>query len=1108
MIKQTQKLLSIVVIMGLLLSSLAQGIAAQDGAEGTTAPQPEHLFIPYISNTEANNLQAEEEVQPEAEIDDSGVLTATEGSVSLLSSESTDKAAIAAANAAGAGDIHPVSLIITFDSSVNVEKLDTVPNGKIVHRYTHVFNGISAITPSANLAAIAGMGGVTGVYLDKLQHIDTDASPAFIGAPTVWKALGGQKSAGEGVVVGVLDTGIWPEHPSFADPDPSGKRYAAPAHRPAKCDFGSAVTGDAAFTCNNKLIGAYRFMDTYEGVVGLLPNEYKSARDDNGHGTHTASTSAGNGGVRANIFGVDRGIISGIAPRAQIIAYKICGDQGCFGSDSAAAVEQAITDGVNVINFSISGGANPYGDAVELAFLNAYDHGIFVAASAGNSGPGLDTTDHRGPWVTTVAASTSNRAFVSTVNLKASNGDILKLKGSSVMGGISTPTPVVIAPDPVCGPQPAGTFTGKIVVCTRGAGGLGRVAKGFNVLQAGGVGMILRNPTIQDTETDNHFLPAVHLDGPDGDKLIAFMNAHTGVTATFTPGVKADADGDIMASFSSRGGPGQTLGVSKPDVTAPGVQILAGASPLHVDLAAGPNGQLFQAIAGTSMSSPHVAGAGALIKALHPNWTPGQIKSALMTTATYKKVVKEDGKTAATSFEYGSGRIDLSAAGAPLITFDASAADFRALKDTLWNANYPSFYHPGLPGAITVQRTVKDVSGKKREWDLKTKTDKDDWQIMLPEHFDVPANGQMTFNITIDARNVPIGQVRQGVIIMTHDNTTLHIPVTFVRGQAPVALSKSCTPDSFKAKTESTTCTITMQNTTFNNANVNLVDHLPDSLKVVPGTLVGGTQLNSKTVGFQGVLAGASPSIVNVATHTPDASPAGYIPLSGLGVPPIAGVGDDTITNFTVPAFVYAGEVWTTIGVVSNGYIVVGGGTAADLQFDNTNLPDAALANNILAPFWTDLNPTGGGTISLATLTDGVNSWLVIDWAGVVNFGETQPNTFEIWIGVDGTEEISFTYGDVTGGAGGNLTVGAENKFGNSGGAVYYSHSGATTVGTAPSNGGYSVGVTSVPGTPGAIQTVSFQLKSSDKGKWQNCAELTSDLFQGTAIACTNGKVK
>ena len=147
-------------------------------------------------------------------------------------------------------------------------------------------------------------------------------------------------------------------------------------------------------------------MSTYDALVGLLPSEYSTARDDNGHGSHTASTSAGNRGVAASIFGLARGVISGIAPRAHVMAYKVCGDQGCYQSDSVAAIQKAIPDSVNVINFSISGGANPYADPVELAFLSAYDAGIFVAASAGNSGPGPETVDHRGPWVTTVGAST------------------------------------------------------------------------------------------------------------------------------------------------------------------------------------------------------------------------------------------------------------------------------------------------------------------------------------------------------------------------------------------------------------------------------------------------------------------------------------------------------------------------------------------------------------------------------------------------------------------------------------------------------------------------------------------------------------------------------
>lgn len=1097
--KRTQKWSAVLVVVSLLLSSFVQIATAQDNPNDSNAQLPQHVYIPLVSN---NPDQTTVEQQTKT-------LTPVDGSISPISSESVDKETVKAARQ-GVGALHPVSLIVTFDSSVDINTVQTPGGGKVIHRYSQVFHGISVVTSSDTVDAIASMSGVTGVYPDELMHLDTDVTPGFIGAPSVWNALGGQGKAGEGVVVGVLDSGIWPEHPSFSDPDPSGKPYAAPAHQPSQCKFGSETTGDAEFHCNNKLIGAYRFMDTYEAVVGLGAGEFKSARDDDGHGTHTASTAAGNAKVPAKIFGVDRGLISGIAPRAQVIMYKVCGAQGCFSSDSAAAVDQAIQDQVNAINFSISGGSNPYADAVELAFRNAYDHGIFVAASAGNSGPGLNTTDHRGPWVTTVAASTSNRAFVSTVSLKASNGDTLNLQGSSLMGGISTPTPVIASPDPACGVQPAGTFHGEIVVCVRGLGGLGRVQKGFNALNAGAGGMILRNPTVQDTETDNHFLPAVHLDAPAGDQLVAFLSGHTGVTATFTPGVKTPATGDIMAAFSSRGGPAQTLGVSKPDVTAPGVQILAGASPLHVDVAAGPNGELFQAIAGTSMSSPHVAGAGALLKALHPDWTPGQIKSALMTTAKTKGVVKEDGVTPADSFDYGSGRIDLNAAGNPGITFDETAANYVAQQKTLWNANYPSFYHPGLPGAITVQRTAKDVSGKKSEWELKTTTDKNDWQIIVPNHFKLPANGQTTFNITVEARNVPLGQVRQGMIWLKGEKVTLHIPVTFVRGQAVVTINKACTPTDFAAKGGSTTCTITMQNTAFSNANVNMVDQLPQGLQLIPGTLVGGTQLGRDKIGFSGALQGAAPPQVSASLVDIVTTPAGgYLPLRAFNGSVVVSGGDETIANFNVPAFLYGGETYTRIGIVSDGYIVVGGGTAADVQFLNTNFPNATPPNNVLAPFWSDLNPAFGGTMRINVLGDGTNSWIVVDWDGVVNYSDRKPNQFEVWIGINGTQDITYVYGATSNGEAGSYTVGAENRFGNSGQAIYYSD-GTTSTGTSPSTFGatQAVQVNGVAGAPGPVQTVSFKLKADKKGKWQNCAEMTADSFQGTAISCTGGQVK
>lgn len=640
------------------------------------------------------------------------------------------------------------------------------------------------LVPKSQTARLASLSGVKAIYPDPLEKLHTDRSPSFIGAKTLWKALGGQASAGEGVVVGILDTGVWPEHPSFADPDPLGNPYPPPPSTwtGSTCQFSGGVNPGAPFTCNNKLIGAYRFMATYDAFIARLPGEFTSARDSDGHGTHTASTAAGNAGVVASIFDVPRGIVSGVAPRSHIVVYKVCGDLGCYGSDSMAAVDQAVLDGVDVINFSISGGVSPYSDIVELAFLDAYAAGVFVAASAGNSGPTPNTANHLGGWVTTVAASTSNRQFLSKLTVKADDGSKLKLNGASVTDGISPSAPVVLATDlgysSLClSPFAPGSATGKVVVCQRGTNA--RVEKGYNVAVGGAVGMLLYNPTLQGLETDNHFLPSIHLENDAGGQLLGFLASHAGETATFTPGKAAKATGDVMAAFSSRGGTGLTLGINKPDVTAPGVQILAGHTPQPHSVDGGPPGELFQAIQGTSMSSPHVAGAAALLKDLHPNWTPGQIKSALMTTAKTEKVVKEDGTTPINPFDAGSGRIDLKKAGDPGLTFDVPAADYTTYAANLWTVNYPSLYVPALPNSITVQRTAHSELSTASIWKVSV-TAPLDLTVTVPSTLSVPAAGDASFPITVDASLVPPGMVRHATIKMKYRSYQVHVPITII----------------------------------------------------------------------------------------------------------------------------------------------------------------------------------------------------------------------------------------------------------------------------------------------------------------------------------------
>jgi hypothetical protein len=892
---------------------------------------------------------------------------------------------------------------------------------------------------------------------------------------------------------------VWPEHPSFSDPDPSGKPYAAPPGPARACNFSGGANPGPQFTCNNKLIGAQRFLSTYDAVVGLLPTEYTTARDDNGHGSHTATTAAGNGGVAASLYGRSFGTVSGIAPRAQVMAYKVCGDQGCFGSDAVAAVQQAVIDGVDVINFSISGGSSPYSDSVSLAFLGAYDAGVFVAASAGNSGPGLDTTDHREPWTTTVAASTTDRQFQGTVTLAATGGATLSLDGASVTNALAAPASVFVPPsDTLCqSPFAPGSVAGQVVVCVRGVNA--RVAKSYNVAVGGAVGMILVNPSLQGIGTDNHFIPTVHLENSEGAQLNAFLSAHPGVvTATFTQGAAAPAQGDVMAPFSSRGGPGQTLGISKPDVTAPGVQILAGHTPTPATQDGGYPGQLFQAIQGTSMSSPHVAGAGALLRALHPDWTPGHIRSALMTTAV-GTVVKEDGVTPAGPFDFGSGRIDLARAADPGLLLDESAANYVAMMSNLWDTNYPSVFVPGFPGQITVQRRLHSTRTEARAWQVHVFASAD-LQVAVPTTIELPALGAATLSITVDGRGIPVGQARHAVLELSRPHeSTIRIPITVVRGTSQVPLSKSCSPLSF-AQGSGTDCTIRVTNTTFTPANVLLTDTLPNQLRMVSGSVVGATQTGNG-LRFDGVVAPAQPPNIAVAV-TPGGSPAGYLPLSVFGITPIGGIGDETIVNFNVPPFQYAGEVYTRVAISSNGYVVVGGGTAADNDFINQNLPDSARPNNVLAPFWTDLNPGGAGALRIGVLGDGVSSWLVVDWAGVREYSQARLASFQVWIGLNGVQDISFTYGTIQGnGDGGFLTVGAENRFGNRGQAVYYNGSGPLPI------AGTELVVSSTPGSPGETRTITFSAIGRTKGDWTNCAEMTSSIFYGKQTACVSGSV-
>ncbi|MDX6454182.1 MAG: hypothetical protein QOD48_289, partial [Gaiellaceae bacterium] len=834
-----------------------------------------------------------------------------------------------------------------------------VPSANIGQTFQTVYGGVAAKVPANSVNALLQVPGVAAVQRDTLQQ-PLDDNTQFIGATGVWPSLGGSTTAGSNVIVGVIDTGVWPEHPMLADHGlpATGGSYG--------CQFGSGTDvkdlGDP-FICNNKLIGAYAFTQTYMANLGSDGQEFCndttgecSARDPEGHGTHTTTTAAGDCVTNAVLYGVERGPVCGIAPGAHVIQYRVCMALGCFSSDSVNAVNQAVIDGVNVINYSISGGGNPYTDAVEMAFLDAVNAGISVNASAGNSGPVSGTSDHGGPWVTTVGASTGPRSFTSTLHLTADGGATFDMPGFTLTNGISSPTPVVLSQniageDVLCTKKLApGTATGKVVACQRGSNA--RIDKGYNVSLGGAAGMILYNPVAMDVETDNHWLPAIHVDGPP-TALLAFINGNTNVMATWAQGTPTATPADVMASFSSRGPTGDFI---KPDITAPGIQVLAGMTPQPDETTPtnGPPDNLYQAIAGTSMSSPHAAGVSALVKAAHPSWTPEEIKSALMTSSV-QAVMKEDGVTPATPFDDGAGSIRADRAVSPTLVFDETYASFVASSgDPLHRVdlNLASIDAATMPGVLTTKRTGINVSGNPQTLDVQTSMpsgvtilvgNNNDPSNPKPLH--VGAGGSVTFGVKIDATNVANGQYFGWIKLVPESGANaVFMPVAFVKKQGQVTLTNSCTPATIPASngTALSHCTTSVSNFAGSPAKVDLsVEALESGKSLKYGNVSPPGVGDSNGVRWSGTLTPAvPPQITSITPTTPANTPGGYFPLSAIGVTPLAGVGDDTITNLNVPTFYFGAEPYTRIGVVSDGYLVIGGGTSADVVVSPQHLPD------------------------------------------------------------------------------------------------------------------------------------------------------------------------
>jgi hypothetical protein len=561
-----------------------------------------------------------------------------------------------------------------------------------------------------------------------------------------------------------------------------------------------------------------------------------------------------------------------------------------------------------------------------------------------------------------------------------------------------------------------------------------------------------------------------------------------------------------MASFSSRGPLGDFI---KPDITAPGVQILAGHTSTPIGITNGPPGQLFQAIAGTSMSSPHAAGASALVKAKHPDWTPAMIKSALM-TSSLQTAVKEDGVTPVDPFDAGAGTLRVNRAVNPTLVFNETAANYAASAgDPLnrINLNLPSIDAPTMTGTITTTRTAINVSGQNQSLKVSTSAPAGATITVGTNNspISVTAGQSVTFPITISAPTLPEAQYF-GRITLTPTKggaTPVTIPVAFFKHQGNVTLTHTCSPTTV-AVDQPSNCTASVANFASVNANVSLQIAASPGLKYNNVSSPATVNPQRNLIQWSGTLSPALPPTVN--SITPTTGPAGgYLPLSLFGINPFAGQGDDTITNFNVPTFFYGGEPYTRIGVVSNGYVVLGGGIGSDVVFMPQIFPNAARPNNVVALLWNDLNPAGGGGaggIRVALLNDGApvparHTWLVVDYNGIKNFSNATTHTFELWFqlasGGAGTgpesEETTMTYGTANTASpdppsGGNS--GAENRTGTSG----------VNLPTPADNTEWLVNTS--PPTAGGTQVVSYDASAGQPSTYTSTASMTSNITPGT----------
>jgi len=601
-----------------------------------------------------------------------------------------------------------------------------------IYSYRYSLNGFAARMTAAQATKIEHMPEVLHVWPDEIRPLATNHSASFLDLFNASTGLRGPEGLnGDGIIIGVIDSGIAPEHPALQDTRPVDrpgrcwstwadasllgrwlcknynraediKDFESPENWNGICETGPEFTED---NCNNKMIGARIFVNGAQASGSIDPDEIFSARDVDGHGTHIATTAAGNK-VKASIFGTYLGSVEGMAPKARIATYKACwlrpgGTRAsCNTSDLANAIDMAVADGVDIINYSIGSSLFTVTAPDDIALLAAAKAGVLTIVAAGNEGPNLQTitSPASNPAVITTGASTREGQH-SLEAMKVNTPPAVAGKYAVMEAAF---TPALIERDPIEAELvlvddeddtlPDGSSGTTMDGCqaitntTRMSGNIAFIERGgcdfdekiANAEDAGAIAAVVFNiagdPIVMTGDSGLSDIPAVMIGGADGTLLLDEINNDQIINIVLDKSffLTVDDTGNVMAGFSSRG-PGVVQDILKPDVTAPGVNILAGHTPDAIATAAGEN---FQFLSGTSMSAPHVSGIAALLKQGHPDWSPAVIKSALMTTA-YQEVTMPDG-TSIIPFDYGSGHIDPNKANDPGLVYEVSDDEYDA----------------------------------------------------------------------------------------------------------------------------------------------------------------------------------------------------------------------------------------------------------------------------------------------------------------------------------------------------------------------------------------------------------------------------------------------